>query len=151
MTMMPQMAEAPPEPPPEAQGMPIIQANPDEVLNALLLAVQRAAENGAGSDHMQDMGDCSKAALAYAQAWAILHPQLDPAGLPLDHHIQMENVKGQNAVALAQEQGAAAQAIEALRGQNQIAAAKEAARAPTPVKSIKVNRDSAGRASSYEG
>ena len=139
MTMMPQAPEAPPEAPPEAQGMPIISANPEEVLNALLLAVQRAAEFGAGSEHMEDMGDCSKAALAYAQAWAILHPQLDPAGLPLDHHLQMENLRGQNAVALEQARGA-----------NQLAVAKEAARAPTPVKSIKVQRDSAGRASSYE-
>jgi len=126
---------------PEDQGLPgvIDQANPREVLNALLLAVQRSAEMGSGSEHMQDMADCSKAALAYAQAWAILNPQLDPAGLPLDHHIQMEQVRGQAQLALEQQRGA-----------NALQVAKEAARAPTPARSVQVRRDSTGRATSYE-
>jgi hypothetical protein len=134
------------------QGLPgpIIQANPQEVLNALLLAVQRAAESGSGSDHMQDMNDGSKAALAYAQAFAILNPQLDPSGLPLDHHIQMEITKGQNSLAIAQQQGADAHKLEVTRGQNALAQAKEAARAPTPAKSVQVRRDSTGRAQSYD-
>ena len=123
----------------EGQPSPIIRANPEDVLNALLLAVQRTAESGAGAADTRESGESAKAALAFAQAWAILNPQLDPAGLPLDHHLQMEQERGQNAIAL-----------EALRGQNQVEAAKEAARAPTPVKSIKVNRDTTGRASSYE-
>lgn len=147
---------------PDAGGMPvldaedqghdhiIVRADPEEVLNALLLAVQRAAESGAGASDTRETGEASKAALAYAQAWAILHPQLDPAGLPLDHHIQMENVRGQNALALTQQQGADAQALEALRGQNALAQAKEAARAPTPAKSVQVRRDSTGRAQSYD-
>lgn len=60
--------------------------------------------------------------------------------MPLDHHIQMEQERGQNALAL-----------ELARGDNAVRVAKEsAAAAPTPVKSIKVNRDSTGRASSYE-
>ena len=133
------MMPAAPEAPPEEQGMPIIRAEPQEVLNALLLAVQRSAEMGSGSDHMQDMSDCSKAALAYAQAWAILNPQLDPAGLPLDHHLQMEQARGQNAVAL-----------EAIRGKTALDVAKEAARAPTPAKSVQVRRDSTGRTSGYD-
>jgi hypothetical protein len=88
---------------------------------------------------MQDMRDGSAAALAYAQAWAILNPQLDPAGLPLDHHVQMEQVRGQAQLALEQQRGA-----------NALAVAKEGARAPTPVKSVRVRRDSTGRATSYE-
>lgn len=125
----------------EDQGLPsgIIRANPEEVLNALLLAVQRSAESGAGAADTREAGETAKAALAFAQAWAILNPQLDPAGLPLDHHLQMEQQRGVNALALEQT-----------RGENMVAAAKEAARAPTPVKTLKVNRDQTGRASSYE-
>lgn len=127
--------------PPEALTLPngVMRANTEEVLNALLLAVQRAAESGAGAADTRETSEASKAALAYAQAFAILNPQLDPAGLPLDHHLQMEQQRGVNALALEQT-----------RGENMVAAAKEAARAPTPVKSIKVNRDQTGRASSYE-
>jgi hypothetical protein len=140
MTMMPD-AGAIPALDAEDQGLqgPMVSPNPQEVLDALLNATLRAAQDGAGAQDTREHAEASKAALAYAQAWAILHPQLDPAGMPLDHHLQMEQARGQNAVAL-----------EALRGQNQIAAAKEAARAPSPVKSIKVNRDPTGRASSYE-
>jgi hypothetical protein len=122
------------------QGLdgPLAPPNPQEVLDALLRAVQNAAEAGAGQD-TREISEGSKAALAYAQAWAILHPQLDPAGLPLDHHIQMEQTRGGIQLALEQQ-----------RGDNALAVAKESARAQQPVKSIKVNRDQTGRASSYE-
>jgi hypothetical protein len=122
------------------QGLdgPLAPPNPQEVLDALLRAVQNAAEAGAGQD-TREISEGSKAALAYAQAWAILHPQLDPAGLPLDHHLQMEQTRGQNAVAL-----------EALRGQNALAVAKESARAPTPAKSVRVRRDSSGQPTQYD-
>lgn len=130
------LPDAPPQPP---MTGPMAQPDPQETLDALLNAVKVAAIMGAGSEHMQDIADCSKAALAYAQAWAILHPQLDPAGLPLDHHIQMEQVKG-----------AAQLALEQTRGANALAVAKESARAPTPSRSVQVRRDSTGRASSYD-
>lgn len=126
-------------PVPQAPG-PMIPPNPQETLDALLNAVKVAAQMGSGAEDQRENQECAKAALAYAQAWAILHPQLDPAGMPLDHHIQMEQERGQNALAL-----------ELARGDNAVRVAKEsAAAAPTPVKSIKVNRDSTGRASSYE-
>lgn len=124
----------------EDQGLPpLVPPDAQATLDALLRAVNNAAQMASGATDTRETGEAAKAALAFAQAWAILHPQLDPAGLPLDHHLQMEQERGQNAIAL-----------EALRGQNQLEAAKEAARAPTPVKSIKVNRDTTGRASSYE-
>ena len=136
---------------PDAGGMPVLdaqdqghdhiimRADPEEVLNSLLLAVQRAAESGAGASDTRETGEASKAALAYAQAWAILHPQLDPAGLPLDHHLQMAQTQAEGQIALEQ-----------VRGQNALAVAKESARAPTPAKSVQVRRDSTGRAKSYD-
>lgn len=125
----------------EDQGLPgpMVAPDPQETLDALLNAVKVAAQIGSGAEDQRENQECAKAALAYAQAWAILHPQLDPSGLPLDHHIQMENTRGGIQLALEQQ-----------RGENALAVAKEAARAPTPVKSIKVNRDQTGRASSYE-
>jgi hypothetical protein len=118
----------------------MVPPNPQEVLDALLNAPFRAPRRtGPGRRTPASIAEGSKAALAYAQAWAILHPQLDPAGMPLDHHMQMEQARGQNALALEQQ-----------RGDNALAVAKESARAPSPVKSIKVNRDQTGRASSYE-
>jgi hypothetical protein len=125
----------------EDQGLPgpMVQTDPQETLNALLNAVLRAAQMGAGAEDTREFAEGSKAALAYAQAWAILHPQLDPSGMPLDHHIQMEQERGQNALLL-----------ELARGDNAAKVAEISARAPTPVKSIKVNRDQTGRAASYE-
>jgi hypothetical protein len=125
----------------EDQGLqgPMVSPNPQEVLDALLNATLRAAQDGAGAQDTREHAEASKAALAYAQAWAILHPQLDPAGMPLDHHLQMETLRGQTQLALEQQ-----------RGDNALKVAQEAARAPSPVKSIKVNRDQTGRASSYE-
>ena len=112
-------------PPQDMGAQPMVQPNPQEVLDALLNAVKIAAMMGAGAEDTREITEGSKAALAYAQAWAILNPQLDPAGLPLDHHIQLEAVRGQNAVALERERGA-----------NQIAAAEHAAQVPQPVKSV---------------
>ena len=132
------MAQDAPEAPPQANPA-MVPPNPQEVLDSLLTAAKVAAQNSAGAQDTREMAEASKASLAFAQAWAILNPQLDPAGLPLDHHVQMEQVRG-----------AAQLALEQQRGENAIAVAKETARAPTPVKSIKVNRDSTGRASSYE-
>src|SRR3954468_11379343 len=84
---------------------PMVAPNPQEVLDALLNATLRAAQDGAGAQDTREHAEASKAALAYAQAWAILHPHLDPAGLPLDHHIQMEQERGQNALALELARG----------------------------------------------
>jgi hypothetical protein len=120
------------------QGLPgpMVSPNPQEVLDALLNATLRAAQDGAGATDTREHAEASKAALAYAQAWAILHPQLDPAGLPLDHHIQMEQTRGGIQLALEQQ-----------RGDNAVKVAEVSARAPQPVKSLKVQRDTAGRIS----
>jgi N-acetyl-beta-hexosaminidase len=122
----------------EDQGLPgpMVPPNPQETLDALLNAVKVAAQIGSGAEDTREFAESSKAALAFAQAWAILHPQLDPSGMPLDHHIQMEQERGQNALAL-----------ELARGDNAVKVAEVSARAPTPVKSLKVQRDTTGRIS----
>lgn len=105
---------------------PMIRPNPQQVLDGLLNAVEQAARAGAAASDTRESSECAKAALAYAQAWAILNPQLDPAGLPLDHHIQLAQTQAQGQIALEQ-----------VRGANALAVAKEAARAPTPAKGLR--------------
>lgn len=45
-----------------------------EVMNALLIAIQRSAENGAMASDQRETKECAQAAQAYAQAFVILDP-----------------------------------------------------------------------------
>jgi hypothetical protein len=96
----------------------MVSPNPQEVLDALLNATLRAAQDGAGAQDTREHAEASKAALAYAQAWAILHPQLDPAGhaarpSPADGagcavrtQLALEQQRGDNALKVAKKQRA---------------------------------------------
>lgn len=59
---------------PEQPENPIVSEDRDAVINALLIAVRRAAENSAGADDARESKELGGAALAFAQAAAILDP-----------------------------------------------------------------------------
>lgn len=53
---------------------PVVRESLDDVLNALLIAIKRSAEDGAGAQDQRETKECAQAAQAYAQAYVILDP-----------------------------------------------------------------------------
>ncbi len=105
-----------------AQEIPgiLVTVDPAEVTQELLRACKWAGTRGSMAQDTRESAEAAKAALAFAQAIVILDPTLGSDGVPLDHQLDMEDRRA--------------------------AAAK-----PQPVKrSVRVKRDSTGKASSYE-
>jgi hypothetical protein len=131
--------------PPVAQGPPVlpggqVQMDPAIVTNALLIAVKKAADAGAGAQDNRDIQAAAAAALSFAQAIVVLDPSLSQGGTPLAHDLALEQMRGETQVA-----------VEKQRGDNAVRQAKETAAAPTPAKekSVSVQRDANGRPSKY--
>lgn len=129
---------------------PMLTQDPAEVADALLRACKVAAENAATAQDTREISEAGKAALAFAQAVVILDPNLTQSGEPIDHALEMESLRGQNAVALENARGANAVEAEHTRGLHALEVAKHNAAAPTPSRRISVKRDGTGRATSYE-
>jgi hypothetical protein len=108
----------------------VMQQDPAEVTNALLIATLRAAQAAATSSDTREVGEAAKAALAFAQAIVVLDPTLTQSGTPIQHELNMEQLRQD--------------------GMKQLELARQSAAAPTPKKSLSVQRDAQGRATSYQ-
>lgn len=107
----------------------LVPVDPHAVTQSLLRAIQLAADKATVATDTREMDECAKAALNFSQAVVLLDPTLSPDGVPLDHQLAMERVKGQNALDQTK--------------------AKAAASTPAK-KTVRVGRDQQGRPSSYE-
>lgn len=102
------------------QPNPMIQMDPEELANTLMIAIQRCAQDAAAGSNPEDRKDMAQSALALAQTLVILDPSRGPNGVPLDHEKQLEQMKS-----------------------------RAGAEAPSPKKKITVDRGPDGRARSY--
>lgn len=80
------MSDQAPQPQEEQQETAaMVPVDREDVEEALLRAIQVAAEMAATADDARDMAECSRAALEFAQAVVILDPALvAPQGVPPD-------------------------------------------------------------------
>jgi len=107
---------------------PMVAVDPEAVVQAMLQAIQNAANHANTATDSRDLQAASDAALKFAQAIVLLDPSLDPQGVPLSHHVGVEKLKGEQALEQARMKSAA----------------------PTPSKRVRVHRDQNGRAQGYE-
>lgn len=134
---------------PDAMAAPgdVMTPPPDRatVQGTLLRAIERAAEDAAGAKDAREVRELGQAALSFAQAVAVLDPDVDQAGTSVEHQAALEELRGQQAhdraIAVQELQGA--QALE----QAQAAAAAQPA---ATRRSVTVRRDDHGRPAAYD-
>jgi hypothetical protein len=86
---------------------PMMATDPEAVVDAMLQAVLNAANKANTATDSRDIESAATAALKFAQAIVILDPTLDPQGVPLSHHTEIEKMRGQSALEQVREKSAA--------------------------------------------
>lgn len=110
---------------------PMQAADPAVGVNQALHAIEVMAGKAAGAESAAEAKDFGAASLAFAQMIVLLDPSRDATGVPLDHHVALEQQRQDGAARLER--------------------AKQQAAAPTPARrSLKVVRDGSGRMSSIQ-
>jgi hypothetical protein len=114
-----------------ALGQGIVPVTLEEVQQELLRAIKAAAVNGSTANDSREMDEAAKAAKNFADAYVVLDPAVDGTGVPLQHQVQLEQLRQEGAQRLEE--------------------AKSRQSAPeTKKRRVSIRRDQHGRATGYE-
>lgn len=84
------MGQDQPQGPPQA---PMVPEDVETVRQAILRAIRKMAESAAMAQDAREVKEYGAAAKDFGDAWVVLDPTLDEGGVPLAHHLELEDMR----------------------------------------------------------